>query len=138
MLDFAILRVSVCSRCFGVLSGFATLFSLFSILRLQPLAGLNAVTQLIVCAVFAGPASYDWLSHKFRLRYTNNSYRLITGWVEGIGLALLAVSDMDLLIKIVFASTLSLTVVFAGLIGDEVLNCDKRRTVLSDSSYLRS
>lgn len=88
-LLFGKIYMPVCSRCFGIYTGFLfTIIFLFSVFRkkesdLPPLYIIIIVIISIFSAIIDGFLSY------FEVYTTNNIIRLITGYMSGSGIAII-------------------------------------------------
>jgi uncharacterized membrane protein len=74
----------VCSRCTGLYVG-ALLFFTYSLFFFID----YTVTVILMAFIITFPMIIDGLTQYFRFRESNNGLRFITGFISGVGIALL-------------------------------------------------
>lgn len=90
------------------MAGFLALFAPFSLI-----GGKIPAATAPLCFILAAPAAADWVTQSWGLRESNNGLRLLTGFLEGAGVALLSTAPLPLTLKLgtllyVAAATLAL------------------------------
>lgn len=67
--------------------------------------------------LLAMPSILDWITHNLGFRRSNNNFRVSTGFLEGIGIQLLSLTDIPVLMKFLILTTIGLSVIFTGIFG---------------------
>jgi len=73
-------------------------------------------TGFILAIIFALPAVVDWMTQVVGLRESTNRLRIITGFLEGVGVLLLSLTDLSSLAKFLIVSIVSVSVVSIGVL----------------------
>lgn len=73
-------------------------------------------TGFIAALILALPAIVDWITQNVGLRESNNQLRVITGFLEGVGVLLLSLTDIPSLTKLLIISAISVGVVIIGVL----------------------
>lgn len=93
--------LKVCARCTGCVVGFSLLLLLTLLVSFKAFTALPVHWQLLICVLFATPAILDWLTQSYGLRSSSNRLRIATGFLEGVGVALLSLMVTPLVLKVV-------------------------------------
>jgi uncharacterized membrane protein len=73
-------------------------------------------TGFILALIFALPAVVDWMTQIVGLRESTNKLRIATGFLEGIGVLLLSLTDLSSLEKFLIVSVISVSFVSVGVL----------------------
>jgi uncharacterized membrane protein len=73
-------------------------------------------TGFITALILALPAIFDWMTQNVGLRESNNPVRVVTGFLEGVGVLLLSLTDISSLAKLLIVSAISIGVVSVGVL----------------------
>ena len=73
---------------------------------------------LLASLCLAAPAIVDWITQAWGLRESTNRLRLVTGFLEGVGAALLALLTIPLTYKITLLASIGASVLFIGRIAN--------------------
>jgi len=73
-------------------------------------------TGFITALILAFPAIVDWMTQNVGLRESNNPVRVVTGFLEGVGVLLLSLTDISSLAKLLIVSAISIGVVSVGVL----------------------
>lgn len=73
-------------------------------------------TGFITALILALPAIVDWMTQNVGLRESNNPVRIVTGFLEGVGVLLLSLTDISSLAKLLIVSAISVGVVSVGVL----------------------
>lgn len=73
-------------------------------------------TGFITALILALPAIVDWTTQNVGLRESNNPVRVVTGFLEGVGVLLLSLTDISSLTKLLIVSAISIGVVSVGVL----------------------
>lgn len=110
-------ELRLCARCSGVVLGFICSKSLLTILFMSLLSvSIPFQTGFIAALILALPAIVDWITQNVGLRESNNQLRVITGFLEGVGVLLLSLTDIPSLTKLLIISVISVGVVIIGVL----------------------
>ncbi len=123
-------ELHLCSRCSGVVLGFAALKA--SLLAL--FVGYYAVpfpTGFIIALLLALPAILDWTTQSLGFRQSNNGLRFTTGFFEGVGVAFLGLLEISAPTRLLILTAIGLSVLCAGLLGRKITESSKARAVCS-------
>jgi uncharacterized membrane protein len=109
-------EIHLCARCSSIVVGFVTLRVLF--------AAMTSLTRYVVpfylgfpvSLLLALPSILDWSSQKLSFRKSDNTFRLFTGFLEGVGVSFLGTTDGSLLLK-----TFTLATIGIGVVGTTYL-----------------
>ena len=107
----------MCARCTGYTAGYITLIPLLHHPSLRAFYSLEIAYQLTLCALLAVPLALDWLTHVWKVRDSNNTFRLLTGTLLGIGVALLANSPVPTTTRYAVTVLLGTGILLPGLLG---------------------
>jgi hypothetical protein len=77
------------------------------------------------------PLALDWITHSWELRKSNNKIRIITGFILGLGVALLRFSLATFKSKIILYVSLSLGIIILGMLGKVIR---KQRTLIIEEA----
>ena len=81
-------EVRVCARCTGYLVGLSTATYTIGRSLLSQFQSLGILIQWIIILTFLAPFVLDWVGKKWGLHESNNSQRLLTGFLMGFSLFL--------------------------------------------------
>ncbi|RLI51955.1 hypothetical protein DRO61_01050 [Candidatus Bathyarchaeota archaeon] len=110
-------KLRLCARCSGVVLGFIFFKSLSTPLFMSFSSIVIPIkTGFILAIIFALPAVVDWMTQVVGLRESTNRLRIITGFLEGIGVLLLSLTDLSSLAKFLIVSIVSVSVVSIGVL----------------------
>lgn len=70
----------------------------------------------IAALTLAFPAIVDWVTQNVGLRESTNQLRVVTGFLEGVGILLLSLTDISSLVKLLIVSVISIGVVCIGFL----------------------
>lgn len=103
--------IRLCARCSGTVLGFFFIIFYSFILPIK-----NSLPPHFVglCVLLALPTALDWLTQTWRLRESSNKLRLLTGFLEGIGVGLLSFINIDKVSKYILLISLSTSVMILG------------------------
>ena len=73
-------------------------------------------TGFIAALILALPAIVDWMTQNVGLRESNNPVRIVTGFLEGVGVLLLSLTEISSLAKLLIVSAISVGVVSVGVL----------------------
>ena len=73
-------------------------------------------TGFITALTLALPAIVDWTTQNVGLRESNNPVRIVTGFLEGVGVLILSLTDISSLAKLLIVSAISVGVVSVGVL----------------------
>jgi len=107
----------VCARCTGYVSGFFLLSSLLKMGDLRVYRNLPPSLQLVPCVLLASPLAFDWLTHTWQRRESNNRSRYLTGFLVGAGIALLSRSTIDPTAQFSLSACLGGAITLVGVLG---------------------
>ena len=79
-------------------------------------------TGFITALILALPAIVDWTTQNVGLRESNNPVRIVTGFLEGVGVLLLSLTDISSLAKLLIVSAISVGVVSVGVLMRRLSN----------------
>ena len=95
--------VRLCARCTGMVIGFISLL-IVNIFFIPYLSWPIALTLMLLMII---PALVDWLTQKFRKRESNNSLRVITGFLLGASITfMIHMREIFLFVNILIFSML--------------------------------
>jgi uncharacterized membrane protein len=83
-------------------------------------------TGFITALILALPAIVDWITQNVGFRESNNPVRVVTGFLEGVGVLLLSLTDISSLAKLLIVSAISVGVVSVGVVMQR-LSSQKRQ-----------
>jgi uncharacterized membrane protein len=110
-------ELRLCARCSGVVLGFICSKSLLTVLFMSLLSvAIPFQTGFITALILALPAIVDWMTQNVGLRESNNPVRIVTGFLEGVGVLLLSLTDISSLAKLLIVSAISVGVVSVGVL----------------------
>ncbi len=92
-------RLNICARCSGTVIGFVLFIALVWIIEPSAFLDLSLQYQLLICLLLALPAPLDWLSQAYTLRESTNTLRALTGFLEGIAVALFSTANASFMFK---------------------------------------
>jgi uncharacterized membrane protein len=72
-------------------------------------------TGFIIALILALPAIIDWMTQSVGLRESNNPVRIVTGFLEGVGVLTLSLTDISSIAKLLIVSAISVSVVIVGV-----------------------
>ena len=110
-LHFFDREIHLCARCSGIVVGFVVLRILFAIVTPLTEYVIPFYLGFPIALILALPSILDWSSQKLSFRQSDNTFRLSTGFLEGIGVSFLGIIDGALLTKIVILATIGIGVV---------------------------
>jgi len=105
-------NIRLCARCLGTVLGFS--INLLILLLIK--ANAPSYIVLFSCALCA-PAIVDWVTQSWGLRNSSNKLRLLTGFMEGTGIALLSILSLPFTLKFMIVLYLVTGVFVFGSIG---------------------
>jgi uncharacterized membrane protein len=103
--------IRLCARCSGTVLGF---FSVIFYSFVLPFNNSLPPHFIVLCVLLAMPTAIDWLTQTWRLRESSNRLRLFTGFLEGVGVALVSFINIDKVIKYILLISLSSSVIILG------------------------
>jgi uncharacterized membrane protein len=83
-------------------------------------------TGFVTALILALPAIVDWITQNVGFRESNNPVRVVTGFLEGVGVLLLSLTDISSLAKLLIVSAISVGVVSVGVVMQR-LSSQKRQ-----------
>ena len=94
-------EIRPCARCFGLWTGLLIGFILSSPFWLGLFHTENFIIVFIIAWLFVIPAIVDWSTVKLGLRKGNNDIRVVTGFLQGVGVMIyLFVLPADIIFRI--------------------------------------
>lgn len=110
-------ELRLCARCSGVVLGFLSLKGLWTALFTPSLKGVIPFhIGFPVALLLALPAISDWVTQTVGFRESTNSIRLFTGFLEGVGILCLSVTDSSSLVNLLLVSAISGSVIIGGVL----------------------
>jgi len=110
-------ELRLCARCSGVVLGFLSVKSLLTALFTSSFSGVIPFqTGFTVALLLCIPAIVDWMTQNGGLRESTNPIRLFTGFLEGVGILCLSMTDGSSLVNLLLVSGISGSVVATGVL----------------------
>lgn len=119
-------ELHLCSRCSGVVLGFASLK--FSLMTLSASYAIPPHIGFLVSLLLALPSIADWTTQSLGFRQSNNGLRLATGFLEGLGVGFLSLLEIPALLRLLILTSIGLGVLCAGILGRRLVQ-DSSKTV---------
>ncbi len=119
-------ELHLCARCSGVVLGFTTSEILPQILVSSMNYSIPFHLGLSVSLVLALPSIIDWTTQSLNLRQSKNNLRLLTGFLEGLGVGVLSLTGIPALAKYLILITIGVGVLSTGVLG---------RRLVKDTSF---
>jgi uncharacterized membrane protein len=79
-------ELRVCARCTGYLTGLITASYMIERTFSTQFMSLGIRVQSLICLLFMTPLVIDWVGQKWGIRESNNSLRLVTGFLMGFSI----------------------------------------------------
>jgi hypothetical protein len=92
-----------------------------------PRGAIPFQTGFITAIILALPAIVDWITQNVGLRESNNQLRIITGFLEGVGVLLLSLTNISSLAKLLIVSVISVSVVIFGFLMRRLLSQERNK-----------
>ena len=92
-------NLKICARCSGIVLGFTLTTIISSIFQPLMFLSLPSYLQISVCLLLAIPVIIDWLSNTLKYSQGTNVKRLTTGLLVGVGVSLIAITQIPFLFK---------------------------------------
>lgn len=113
-------ELHLCARCSGtILGGLGSQL----LLPIYTILWGNSIPQYLGFLVFlllAMPLIIDWITQSYGLRESNNGLRIVTGLLEGVGITVLILTDMQLQLKFLIVASISIGIMCIGLVGKRI------------------
>lgn len=105
-------QLRLCARCTGIVLGFTSLKT-GSILYSSSIIFPSTIGFLLAL-FFTLPSIIDWMTHNLNLRQSNNSVRILTGFLEGLGIGLLSFTNLSVVTRVLVIIFLGASVIAIG------------------------
>jgi len=110
-------ELHLCARCSGVVLGFLGIKTIALIPLLLLFKDIPLHIGVLFSLLFVSPFIIDWTTQSLGLRHSYNKLRLITGFLEGVGVGLLSLVQATAIVKLVILASFGLSVAFIGFFG---------------------
>lgn len=127
-------ELRLCARCSGVVLGFITLKILLTILIFSMSYSILFHIGFPVSLLLALPSIVDWTTQSLGFRQSNNNLRLATGFLEGAGVALLSLTNVSTLERLLILWGTGLGVLCMGILGRRLATLARSSLGLSSRS----
>ncbi|WP_309492122.1 DUF2085 domain-containing protein [Candidatus Hecatella orcuttiae] len=109
--------IHICARCLGVYMGFSSLIAATALYEVPLFHGLSFPYQVFFCILLLFPAAFDWLTQTWGFRKGTNRWRVSTGFLEGVAVALLSLTAVSLALKVAVVLFVGFSIVYIGFLG---------------------